>query len=224
MSLWWSEQLSPGADPVRRSTCPTRPPGARWLRAPRHVPGGVRRARLPTGSGLLDYRATRGVRHRAADGLATAVGSVADLHPATRRRSATATRTSRTTQWSTWSARRGGPAAHPDPAGLRGGRGGRPQRRHPARPTRSWSLGRATTAPSCSPTKRSDPGLVRFAGRRLHPGRHRRPTQDIVRNWLLSSESGSTGRRRRRPPAAGRRGRATGPATSRVPAARRAHL
>ena len=109
MSLWWFEQL---ADLVPNHVVSTDVPDAVRGRAvvcaqPRHVPGRVRGPRLPHRLRPARLpRDRRGLRHRAARRARGRLpASRADLHARPpRRRSASTTRTSRTTRWSPRSA------------------------------------------------------------------------------------------------------------------------
>ena len=140
MSLWWFDQL---ADLVPNHIVSTDVPDEVKGRAvvceslDMYAVECVVRGYL-TGSGLADYRAhRRGLRHpAAAPASRTAPGCRSrSSRPPPRPRSATTTRTSRTTRWPPRSgADAAAHAARPDAGGLRAGRGDRPRARdHPGR-------------------------------------------------------------------------------------------
>ena len=163
MSLWWFERL---ADLVPHHVLSTDVPDAvrrprRHLRAARHVPGRVRRPRLPDRvrpARLPRHR--RGLRHRAAGrARGRQPAARADLHARPPRpTSATTTRTSRTTPWSrTVGDDAAADLRDPHARGVRAGPRRSPGSAASSWPTPSWSSGAAATARSCSPTRCSPP-------------------------------------------------------------------
>ena len=183
------------------------------VRAAGHVPGRVRRPRLPDrlGPRSSTSAAARSAASRCPPGSSTAAGCPSRSSPRRpRRRSATTTRTSTSSPWpSTVGDGRRRRAARCSPSRSTAGRGDRPRARH--HPGRHQVRVRP-------PGRRHDRARRRGADARLVPllaGRRRgsraapQPSYDkqFVRDWLTSPESGWDRASGEAPPAAARRGR-----------------
>ena len=180
-------------------------------------PGRVRRPRLPhrlRAARLPRHR--RGLRHRAAGrARGRQPAARADLHPGHQgRRSASTTRTSRTTPWSaTVGADAAAELRDADPGGLRAG-----PRRSPASAASSWptpssSSGAAPDGTIVLADEVLTPDSSRFwPADEWQPGRAQ-PSYDkqIVRDWLLSPASGWDRASGEAAAAAARRGRRAHP-------------